>query len=268
VLAAAHAYMDESVDKDRRMFVVGGFVGRADAWSSLRFDWVDRLQPKRLPHPVKAFHMTDCENGGREFRDDLGWDKQSRTALIIDLIDIICRYPIGMFGMGLPIKEYESLTPVTDEGIKLGYSQYHFIFQAAIAYLVGELEDNDFPRHDTVDFFFDRKSPHETWAKRLHKELQTTNKPWSHRIGPLTFDSKENLRLLQVADVGAYESMKYLTNAVFKEGRSRRSFNKLADNHCVFKLSAFNADSLREMVERKKEDLAAKKSGQGQIEQG
>jgi hypothetical protein len=212
--------------------------------------------------------MTDCENGGREFRDDLGWDKQSRTALIIDLIDIICRYPIGMFGMGLPIKEYESLTPVTDEGIKLGYSQYHFIFQAAIAYLVGELEDNDFPRHDTVDFFFDRNSPHETWAKRLHKELQTTNKPWSHRIGPLTFDSKENLRLLQVADVGAYESMKYLTNAVFKEGRSRRSFNKLADNHCVFKLSAFNADSLREMVERKKEDLAAKKSGQGQIEQG
>ncbi len=54
-----------------------------------------------------------------------------------------------MFGVGLPIKDYESLNPVTDKGNKLGKSQYHFIFQAAIAYLAGELEDSDFPRHDT-----------------------------------------------------------------------------------------------------------------------
>ena len=256
MLASLQGYMDESVDRDRRLFVVGGFVGRSDAWSARRYQWIDRIQPHRLPIPIRSFHMTDCETGGGEFRDELGWDKQSRTQLIIDLISIICAQPVGMFGVGVPIKEYESLDPVTDKGLKLGYSQYHFIFQAAIAYLAGEMEDHDFPRRDTVDFFFDQNSPHEVWAGTLHKELQNAGQPWSHRIGSLTFNSKENLRLLQVGDLGAYESMKYLTNAIFKEGRTRRSFEELAKHHCVFKLSAFNADTLKEMVELKKANLS------------
>jgi hypothetical protein len=255
MLAMLQAYLDESVDKDHRMFVVAGFVGRSDAWSSLLHEWIDRIQPERLPRPIKAFHMTDCENGGGEFRDVLGWDKTSRTDLIIDLIDIICRHRVGMFGVGVPIKEYEALSPVTDQGLKLGYTQYHFAFQAAVAYLAAEMEDHEFPRHDTIAFFLDRNSPHESWANALHKHLQNSDQSWSHRIGSLTFNSKEKLRLLQVADLGAYESMKYLTNAVFTEGRSRRSFNKLAENHRVMKLSAFNADTLKEMVELKKANL-------------
>jgi hypothetical protein len=255
-ISSIHAYMDESVDKEKRMFVVGGFISRPDAWSSILFRWADRIQPDKLPNSIKAFHMTDCETGGGEFRDDLGWDKTSRQQLIIDLIDILCGHVVGLFAVGLPIKAYDALDPVNPKGVKLGYSQYHFAFQAAIAYLAGELEDNDFPQNDTVAFFFDRNSPHETWANRLHKELQHSPHAWSRRIGPLTFHNKEQMRLFQVGDLGVYEAMKYLTNSIYNEGRRRRSFEKLADHHCVMKLSAFNADTLKEMVELKKNTLA------------
>jgi len=64
------------------------------------------------------------------------------------------------------------------------------------------------------------------------------------------------MRLLQVADLGVYEAMKHLTNAVYKEGRIRKSFEKLAEHHCVMKLSAFNADNLKEIFEFKKARLA------------
>ena len=256
MFAAIHAYMDESVDKQERMFVVGGFVARSDAWTEILYEWIDRIHPHRLPNPIKAFHMTDCETGQGEFRDQLGWNRETRKQLIIDLIDIISPHIIGLFAVGLPIKEYKALDPITPDGTRLGYSQYHFIFQAAIAYLAGELEDDDFPAHETIAFFFDRNSPYETWANRLHKELQNSAHPWSRRIGPLTFANKEQTRLLQVADLGVYEGMKYITNSVYSEGRTRRSFEKLAEHHCVLKLQAFNADNLKEIFEFKKARLA------------
>ena len=254
--ATFHAYMDESVDKQERMFVVGGFVGRPDAWSSIIYQWADRIQPDKLPNPIKAFHMTDCETGQGEFRDEFGWDESSRSKLRIDLIDIICRHVVGLFAVGLPIKEYKALGALTPDGTRLGYSQYHFIFQAAIAYLAGEFEDSGFAPHETVDFFFDRNSPHETWAKRLHEKLKESTHPWSRRIGNLTFENKEKMRLLQAADLGVYEAMKYLTNSIYNEGRKRKSFEKLAEHHCVMKLSALNADNLKEMFEFKKATLA------------
>ena len=55
MFATIHAYMDESVDKLERMFVVGGFVARSDAWTSILYKWIDRIRPERLPNPIKAF---------------------------------------------------------------------------------------------------------------------------------------------------------------------------------------------------------------------
>ena len=86
MLASLQTYLDESIDKDRRIFAIGGFIGRADEWRELLLDWIDRIHPSKLPNPITAFHMTDCETGGGEFRDELGWSRDSRKELIIDLL--------------------------------------------------------------------------------------------------------------------------------------------------------------------------------------
>lgn len=257
MLAALQAYMDESSDKERRIFTIGGFIGRADEWRELLFDWIDRIEPRKLPNPIRAFHMTDCENGGGEFRDELGWDRDSRRQLIIDLLDIICRYNVGLFGLGLPIKEYELLDPVNPEkGLKLGYSQYHLLFQLVLREMASEMEEGGFPGHEEIAFFFDRNSPHEFWANHLHKRMQQEDEPRCRRIGPLTFHNKERMRMLQVADVGAFESMKSITNIAYKEGRTRKSFDKLLATDHIWRISKLNSDGLKQMVTEKKKHLS------------
>jgi len=207
MLAMIQAYMDESCDKEQTLFAIGGFLGRSDAWIPLLYEWISRLDPKNLPNPIRAFHMTDCENGWGEFRDDLGWDGDSRRTLIIDLLDIICKYQVGMFGLGIPLRDYKSLDAIN--GVNLGRNEYHFMFQAILADLAIELEEGKLPDHETIAFFFDRNSPHEVWANAVHKASQNdTRFAWRRRIGSLTFGNKEQLRLLQVADIGAYETMK------------------------------------------------------------
>jgi hypothetical protein len=248
--------MDESADKNQRMFVIAGFMARSDVWREILLDWAARIRAPSLPRPITAFHMTDCESGGGEFQNKYGWNNASRHKLRDDLINILCKYgPIGMFGFGVRIEEYKALEPVTETGLKLGYSEYHLLLQTVMSYMAIELEDNEFAPHESIAFLFDRNSPYETWANLLHKELQNSGKPWSRRIGALGFDSKTNFQLLQVADLGAYESRRYLTYKAFGEGSPGPGFQRLADNHCIWRLSAWNAGNLHQMVEFKKESL-------------
>lgn len=256
MLASLQTYLDESIDKDRRIFAIGGFIGRADEWRELLLDWIDRIHPSKLPNPITAFHMTDCETGGGEFRDELGWSRDSRKELIIDLLEIICRYNVALFGMGVSIKEYETLDHVDpNKRFRLGNSQYHFLLQSVIRDLVKEMDDGSFGGYERVAFFFDRNSPHEFWANHLHKRMQQDDDPRSRRIGPLIFDSKAQMRLLQVGDIGAYESMKAIRNIRYAEGRSRKSFQRLLETNHVWKISAFNEAGLQQMVEEKKQHL-------------
>jgi hypothetical protein len=245
------ACMDESIDGGRRVFVIAGFVGRIDAWNSLTAEWIDRIQPQKLPNPISAFHMTDCETGHGEFRDRFGWDRDSRRQLITDLIEIICKHQVVMWGIGVRIEDYEALAPVNEEGVKLGRSSYHFVLQAAIAYLAGEMEGLGNSHYDTIDFLFDRRDDHETWARTLHKELRNSEHSWGRYIGTLSFSNKTEMRRLQVADLGAYETMKHLTNALYNEGRTRRSFEKLADNRHVLAVGHLPKEKLDMIHEHK-----------------
>lgn len=256
LLANLEAYMDESADKQRRMFVIGGFMARSDVWREILLDWASCIRDPFLPNRISAFHMTDCEGRGGEFQDKYGWTDETRHKLRDNLIDILCSHgPIGMFGFGVRVEEYQALEPVTEKGLKLGYSQYHLLLQTVMSYMAMELEDNDFAAHESIAFFFDRYSKYETWANILHKELQSSGKPWTRRIGALAFDSKTNFQLLQVADLGAFESRRYLTHKAFGDGSPGPGFQKLADNHCIWNLSAWNSDGLTKMVELKKESL-------------
>jgi hypothetical protein len=159
-----------------------------------------------------------------------------------------------MFGLGIPLRDYKALDAIN--GVNLGRNEYHFMFQAILADLAIELEEGKLPDHETIAFFFDRNSPHEVWANAVHKASQNdTRFAWRRRIGSLTFDNKEKLRLLQVADIGAYETMKYLSNILATEKRTRRSFQKLMNAERVWKVATYDGDTLKLMVELKKAQL-------------
>jgi hypothetical protein len=255
-MALISAYADESYEKDKRVVAIGAFVGESQEWQVLLANWIDRLRPTNLPNPITAFHMTDCETGNGEFSDELGWNHQSRRELIIDLIGIIRARRVALFGVGLRLEDYNSLEQI--DGKPIGKTEYHLLLQAVMCGISLELEAAMAPRWETVAYFFDRNGRHEHWANQIHKETQNDARiHWRTRIGPLTFQSKEVLRLLQVADVAAYETMKYLTNVIFSEGRSRKSFEVLAEANRVAKIEFYDGNTLRAIVENKKAEIAS-----------
>ena len=256
-MALITAYGDESSDKDKRVLAVGAFVGSADEWRALLLDWIERIKPEKLPNPITAFHMTDCETGQGEFRDKFGWTEESRKKLIIDLIEIITRRRVLLYGAGLQMKDYGNLELI--DGKPVGKSEYHVLLQAIMGELSMQLDDEKAPGFEDVAYVFDQQdSAHEFWAHEIHKE--TKNHPkiaWKNRIGTLTFADKRSTRLLQVADLGTYEVMRRITNYLFFDDKPRKSFDALAATRNVGKIVIYDGKTLGKIVESKKAELAA-----------
>src|SRR5229473_5885642 len=86
-------YLDESEDSSAGIYVVGGFVGRAEIW--------DRLEPKWLaclPHGITSLHATDCFTGNNEFQ---GMSIPNRIELLNNLTEVIIAHEIGLIGCGI-----------------------------------------------------------------------------------------------------------------------------------------------------------------------
>lgn len=149
-MALITAYGDESSDKDKRVLAVGAFVGRADEWTALLLDWIERIKPENLPNPITSFHMTDCETGQGEFRGKFGWTEESRKRLIIDLIEIITRRRVLLYGAGLQMKDYGNLDLI--DGKPVGKSEYHFLLQAIMGELSMQLEDDKAPSFEDIAY--------------------------------------------------------------------------------------------------------------------
>src|SRR5271157_534723 len=65
---------------------------------------------------------------------------------------------------------------------------------------------------DKIAFFFDRQREFQGRAKELYDALlKSPDFPCHNRLGPLTFDSKENSIPLQAIDLFAYEAYRYFT---------------------------------------------------------
>jgi Protein of unknown function (DUF3800) len=256
-MALITAYGDESSDKDKRVLAVGAFVGRADEWTALLGDWIERINPENLPSPITAFHMTDCETGQGEFRDKFGWTEESRKKLIIDLIEIITRHRVLLYGAGLQMKDYGNLELI--DGKPVGKSEYHLLLQAIIGELSMQLEDDKAPGFEEIAYVFDQHDKtREFWAHEIHRE--TKNHPkisWRNRIGALTFADKRKVRLLQAADLGTYEVMRHITNYLFLDKKPRKSFEALAATKSVGKIVIYDGETLGKIVESKKAELAA-----------
>jgi len=72
------AYFDASVNKDKSVISVAGFVSRVTKWKRFEKDW--RLL---LPSSVSMFHMTDFVSSQQGWEDWKGPDHSERRAVLI-----------------------------------------------------------------------------------------------------------------------------------------------------------------------------------------
>jgi hypothetical protein len=251
---AIRAYFDESEDSDAVVHSIGGFIGFAEQWDKLQFEWTARVKPTG----IRAFHLTDCESGWGEFRD---WPKEERKRLTIDLIDIILKHEVFMIGAVILLGPYNDLPALTGKGNKLGGDKWLAGFQAVIQDAASQA--SEVRGDESVEFFFDRKIGYVSKAQAIIDEFRDDARlgDWRKKIGTITFGSKEfdapdSIPLLQVADIAAVETRKAVGNPLTHPHLpERKSMMRFKEENRITRIYKYDQKTLQILYDLKKEEI-------------
>lgn len=208
------SYFDESGDFDSGdgLFCVSGYLLTSINAEQMDAAWSVVLGRYEVPY----FHMVDCAHGNGVFRDVPG---QLRSALVKELIALIKRYTVSGFSVAVRPQRFREDPQVPDP--------YTFC-ATTIMTVLQAWEENVRPRGD-IAFFFESGHKHQGSAyTRLAQAL-------AHNGSSVTFAAKSAIRLLQSADLLAWQTTKYLKDR--SKRAPRKDFLSLMDHpHTLYLL--------------------------------
>lgn len=203
------AYIDDSGKDDPPVYVLAGFIARAEQWVGFTDEWADALSRASLSH----FKMQDAWTFGGEFK---GWPFAERDALLRKLAKIVRRHVLAAISARVAHDDYREVfegqvTPFIDRAyLFLYWNVMYSAFQWQI--------DNNF--NEPIDFVYDEQV-YDADIVNLHFSpfLSTAPKPFRSRIGnrPVHADDKRVLPL-QAADMYAW----HLRRLFYERGRGKR----------------------------------------------
>lgn len=216
------AYIDESEDVAAGVYVVGGFVGRADIWSGLEPKWQECL-----PVGISFFHAKDCFGGNNQFTH---LNIPERTRILNKLTDLIITHDVRLIGYGIDAATYKKCAPKAKQNEFLG-NKYAAAFGGFVELACVAMGNSPGPQeiYKILDrgerwercAFFIEENEYRSSASRTIESMRNSRELWYRdRIGQATFGAKNGpngIALLQVADLGAFLAAKYIGKA--SEGR-------------------------------------------------
>jgi hypothetical protein len=161
--------------------------------------------------------------------------------------------------MAVMLDDYKTLPPLTNDGKMLGHDKWHMAFQFVLHEACLKVGD-EAPPEETVAFFFDWKTKRGV-ANKLFEYSKRLDKPWSKRLGTVTFGHKEfdvpgSIPLLQVADIAAVESRKVLANKItHPELPERRSLTRLKQAGRVWSIQYLDKPVIDMLYEDKRREM-------------
>lgn len=194
-------YFDESGDLEVSpgVFCVSGYFIKPDQAYEMDREWLAVLEKFQLGY----FHMVDCAHGAEGFQH---LNKNERIAVVTDLIAIIKKYTLEGFSIIAKADSYRSQLKAPDV-----YSDCASgCVRAVQTFLKMQRVDGD------VAYFFEKghKNRH-TAYKYIADGLKRPN-------DSLTFAAKEQVRLLQAADLLAWQSTKYAKDYFYARMRGEQ----------------------------------------------
>ncbi len=255
LLLVIRGYFDESC-KDKRVYAIGGYVGRDRDWKPVSRLWKNR----RLQDGVQCFHATDCESGFGEYKD---LSKDDRNKQKADLIQIVHEHEnIGGFGAAVIIEDFERVRDSSERARKvLGPDPYFLCFQVLLMAVCEEFERHNASPDMSVACIFEEQEEFSGRAKVLYDKFKAINKLYAPRLGSLAYAEKTKFVPLELADNLAYETMKEILNKKYDPTRPRRiAMAKMIPR--IRNIKLLTEDTLRLIAERARigEDFLKQKS--------
>lgn len=229
------AYCDESgMHGDPQFFVVCGYVGRANEWIHLEDRWTNLLRR----HQLAEFKASDCEHGQGVFK---GKSPREREELQRKFYSLITKFALHGAASSIVMADYNALLPrlaKIRQTEKYTKSPYFIAFEHVLAALASIA--SNYPKKEQIAFIFDRQKQVQGRAKELYdlaiQHFDETTLSYYHRLGTLAFSSRLEVIPLQVADVLAYESYKYLVEHRFGSKERRWKMDILLQRDLVGRL--------------------------------
>ncbi len=181
-------YFDESGDLDEvpGIFCISGYFIQTEAAKLMDVDWLAVLDKYQLAF----FHMVDCAHGNEGFKH---LNKTERAAIVAELIGLIKKYTLQGFSIFAKAGSYETKTNAPDVYSECVSGCVHAVRNFLRMYRV----------EGDVAYFFERG--HKNRHTAYNHIAQTIRRP----TDSLVFAAKEKVRLLQAADLLAWQSSKY-----------------------------------------------------------
>ncbi|MGD9852381.1 MAG: DUF3800 domain-containing protein [Nitrospirales bacterium] len=189
-------FLDESghlADSREKVFVVGGCLSSLDQWERLEGKCCLVLRE----YGIRQLHMKHFAHHRGEFS---GWSESKRRGLL-EKVHVITRDHVDKFiAAVVPMSDYNAL----DKGQKkLAGHPYLVAFKDCLLMAERTAQELFAPPEKIETIFSDH--PKLNGAILKHYSACKKNSVIRDRLGPITFDSPDNILPLQTADLVAYE---------------------------------------------------------------
>jgi len=203
------AYFDESGDfeEDPKVFCLAGYYISTDRAIEMDKEWNSVLKCHNIPY----FHMVDCAHGNYPF-DKM--DKASRVEILKKLIAIIKEYTIE----GLAILGKDEYFDESEKNKDI----YSTCVDMSVTAIERFLDINRIK--GPIAYFF------ETGHKNRGRAYQRVADKLHEMSASLTWGKKAEIRLLQAADLLAWQAAKYVKDSITGVRKPRKDFLSLMEH--------------------------------------
>jgi hypothetical protein len=186
-------YGDESMDQaQQRVCAVAGLVGSADEWDRIEARWKAR-------NGETPFHARDCESDQGDYK---GRPHKENKDLYKDLVIMIAESFLSGFAA------------ISDlEAERRHYPDLPMLYLREFSHVIDGMQWFADQNGEMVELCFDNRIESTFNATLMYAQTRAAHPGWDQRLSSkLVFDCSEKNPRLQVADLFAYEAMKWLDN--------------------------------------------------------
>jgi len=209
VIMMFEGYFDESGDLEvsPKIFCISGYCIESDQAKVMDEKWGEVLVENNIPY----FHMVDCAHGNPPFDHLL---KSERVDLVKKLIELIKAHTLCGFSILAKGEYFEASEKHPDE--------YSSCVSSSIVALNSFLTVNRISGQQIAYFFENGHKNRGRAYNHVAAKLLELN-------APLTFASKQQVKLLQAADLLAWQSTKYAKDRTSGARPARKDFLSLME---------------------------------------
>jgi Protein of unknown function (DUF3800) len=221
-------YLDESINKDRRLFTMSAIIAERMDWMWFEVDWenciekINRQLKKDGRIPISRYHASDCSNRKGEFA---GWTKEELNNFAKQLLNVLrahntktISYTIDLVAIAEAFPQWKS------DPLRGGYD----FLTAFLVREIGEWLSKCGNPNAKIKLIHDRCQ----YQQVIQDSFQglMSHPKFAHRIYFEAVEpcSWQECKLLQAADLVAYESMKDAETKIDPRNR-RKSIQLLLD---------------------------------------